>query len=252
MRKCIGGAVLAALILVISAPIQAEDAKDSKAIIDKAIKALGGQEKLTKALQGSTSKEKGTISFGGSDNEMALESTISGLDHYRAKFTGEFGGNKIEGVTVLAGDKGWRSFMGQEMEMDKDAVANEKRMVYLNALSRLVIPATEKGFKVEAAGEEKVGDKPAVVLKITGPDGKDCKMSFDKETGLPVKQVAKVNNFMGEEVTQETTYSNYKDMSGIKKATKIVIKHNGEKLMEMEATEFKILDKVDPKTFEKP
>jgi hypothetical protein len=252
MRKCIGGAALAALILVISAPIQAEDAKDSKAIIDKAIKALGGHEKLTKALKGSTTKLKGTITFGGNDNEMTIESTLAGLDHYRSKFAGEFGGNKIEGVTVVASDKGWRSFMGMEMEMDKDALANEKRTVYLNALAALVVPATEKGFKAEAAGEEKVGDKPAVVLKITGPDGKDCKMYFDKETGLPVKQVAKVNNFMGQEVTQETTYSNYKDMGGIKRAGKTIVKHDGEKLFEMETTEFKSLDKVDPKTFEKP
>jgi hypothetical protein len=64
--------------------------------------------------------------------------------------------------------------------------------------------------------------------------------------------VAKVNNFMGQEVTQETTYSDYKDMGGIKKAAKTIVKHDGEKLMEMQVTEFKVLDKVDPKTFEKP
>jgi hypothetical protein len=77
-------------------------------------------------------------------------------------------------------------------------------------------------------------------------------MYFDKETGLPVRQVAKVNNFMGQEVTQETTYSNYKDMDGIKRAAKTIIKHDGEKLMELETTEFKIVDKVDTKIFDKP
>jgi hypothetical protein len=252
MRTCICGLSLAALFLLAAGPARTEDAKDAKAIIDKAIKALGGEEKLTKAMQGATWKTKGTITFGGNDNPVSTENTLKGLDHYKSKFMGEFGGNQIEGITVLAGDKGWRSFAGMEMEMDKDAIENEKRNIYLSAISVLVIPVKEKGFKAEAAGEEKVDNKAAVVLKITGPDGKDSKLYLDKETGLPVKQVAKVNNFMGQEVTQESLFSDYKDMGGIKKAAKTIIKHDGEKLMEMQVTEFKVLDKVDPKTFEKP
>jgi len=252
MRKCICGAFVAALVLIIAGPARAEDAKDAKAVIDKAIKALGGEEKLTKALKGCTWKNKGKLSIMGSDNDISTDSTLAGLDKYRSKFEGEFGGNKIEGVSVLNGDKGARSFAGMDMELDNDALANEKRIVYLSAISALVVPLKETGFQAELAGEEKVEDKPAVVLKVVGPDKKDSKIYFDKETGLPVKQVAKVNNFMGQEVSQETLFSNYKDMGGIKKAAKTIIKHDGEKLMELETTEFKILDKVDPKIFEKP
>src|SRR5262249_17528721 len=51
----------------------------AKAIIDKAIKALGGEEKLTKALQGSTWKMKGKLTFGGNDNPISTESTLKGL-----------------------------------------------------------------------------------------------------------------------------------------------------------------------------
>lgn len=251
MRKCICGAFLAAFVVVVTNPARAEEG-DAKAIIDKAIKALGGEEKLTKALKGCTTKSKGVITFGGNDNPISTENTLHGLTHYRSKFEGEFGGNKIEGVTVLNGDKGARSFAGQDMEMDNDQLASEKRNIYLSALSALVVPVKEKGFKCEKAAEEKIENKAAMVLKITGPDGKDCKMYFDKETGLPVRQVAKVNNFMGQEVTQEVNYSNYKEMDGIKKATKTIIKHDGEKLMELETTDFKVLDKVDTKIFEKP
>ena len=251
MRKCICGAFLAAFVLVATHPARAEEG-DAKAVIDKAIKVLGGEEKLAKALKGSTVKIKGAITFGGNDNPITIETTLGGLTQYRSKFEGEFMGNKVEGVTVLNGDKGARSFAGNDMELEGDMLASEKRNIYLTALASLIVPVKEKGFKCEAAGEEKVDNKAAVVLKITGPDSKDCKMYFDKESGLPVKQVAKVNNFMGQEVTQETTYANYKEMGGIKKATKTIIKHDGEKLMELETTEFKVLDKVDTKIFEKP
>ena len=61
------------------------------------------------------------------------------------------------------------------------------------------------------------------MLKVTGPDGKDFTLCLDKESGLPVKLVAKVLSFQGEEYTSETTYADYKDFGGIKKATKVVI-----------------------------
>jgi hypothetical protein len=69
---------------------------------------------------------------------------------------------------------------------------------------------------------------------------------------VPVKQVAKVMGFQGQEHTQETTFADYKDFGGIKKAAKVEIKRDGEKFQEMDITEFKVLDKVDPETFAEP
>jgi hypothetical protein len=251
MKRFLGAVLVAAFVFGLSAPGRAADAKEVNAVLDKAIKALGGEDKLSKA-NAVTWKAKGTISFGGSDNEVATQGTVQGLDHYRQEFEGDFGGNKIKGVAVLAGDKGWRKFGDMEQEMDKDTVANEKRTAYLAIVPMTIVPLKGKEFKVETIAEENVGGKPAVGVKVIGPDGKDFRLYFDRETGLPVKLVAKVAGFMGEEFTQETTYSDYKDMGGIKKATKLQSKRDGEKFMDQQITEFKILDKVDPKTFAKP
>ncbi len=136
--------------------------------------------------------------------------------------------------------------------MDADAVANEKRTIYLQVIPTTIVPLKGKGFKVEAAGEEKVADKPAVVLKVTAPEGKDFKISFDKQSGLPVKLVAKVTGFMGDEFTQETTMTDYKDFDGLKKATKVEAKRDGERFVEVEVLEYKVLDKVDADTFAEP
>jgi hypothetical protein len=252
MTRFLGAVVVALCVVGLGGVARAADAKGAQEVIDKAIKAAGGEEKLKAVLQGATSKGKGTISFGGNDNEFTFQSTIQGLDHLRSEFEGDFGGNKVKGVTVLAGDKGWRDFGGMKMEMDKDTVASEKRNLYLQVVPLTLVPLKSKDFKAEVVGEEKVGDKPAVTLKVTGPDGKDFKLSFDKESGLPVKLVAKVIGFMGEEFTQETAFGDYKDMGGIKKAMKVQAKRDGEKFMEQQVTEFKTLDKVDPKTFAEP
>jgi len=245
------GAIL--MTLLVSGPIHSTraDEKDATAVLDKAIKALGGEEKLKKA-ENLTWKTKGTITFNGEDNNISVSATLQGLDHYRSDFEGEFGGNQIKGVVILNATKGWRKFGDNKMDMDEDGIGNEKRNLYLQITPMTILPLKSKGFKVETAGEEKVGDKPAAVVKVTGPDGKDFKLSFDKESGLPVKLVANVIGFGGEEFTQETSYKDYKDFDGIKKAAKVESKRDGEDFIKSEITEFKIIDKVDPKTFNEP
>jgi hypothetical protein len=247
MRRFPGAVLTAIFMTALGSPSGSADEGPS-AVLEKAIKALGGEEKLTK-FGTATWKAKGKITFNDNESEFTSEATVQGLDHYRSEFDGEFGGNSVHGTTVLNGDKGWRKFGDNLMEMDGDAVANEKRAIYLQIIPVTLVPLKGKGFKIEAATDEKVGDKPAVALKVTPPDGKDFTLYFDKESGLPVKLVAKVVGFGGEEFTQESLYSNYKEFDGIKKAMKVESKRDGTRFVEVEITAYKALDKVAPETF---
>lgn len=245
--------LIAALVMpaMLGAVNMVRAADDATAIIDKAIAAVGGEAKL-KAAKGATWKTKGKIIFGDNESEFTGSATSSGLDHFRQDFEGDFGGNKVQGVTVLAGDKGWRKFGENSLDMDAQAVANEKRSVILQIAPALLVPLKSNDFKLEAAGELKVGDAEAVGVKATGPDGKDFTIYFDKTSGLPVKLLAKVVGFGGEEFTQETLYSQYKEFGGVKKATKVEAKRDGQRFLESETTDFKLLDKVDDATFAEP
>ena len=252
MKRFLGAVLATAVASVLSGQVRADEA-EAKAVVDKAIKALGGEEKLAKADK-ATWKSKGTITFNGNDNTFSTQLTADGLNRFRSDFEGEFNGNSVKGLTVLDGDKGWRKFGDNSTDMDADAVANTKRTLYLS-----VVPATlvalkdkSKGFKIDSAADEKVGDKPAAVVKVTAPDGKTFTISFDKASGLPLKTMAKVAGFQGDEFDQETTYSDYKDFGGIKKAAKVEVKRNGEPFQKLELTEFKTLDKFDADTFAEP
>jgi hypothetical protein len=251
MARFIGAVIMAAFALSLAGSARAADDKDAKAVLDKAIKALGGEEKLAK-VKGYTAKAKGKLSFGDTDNEFTSETTVQGIDHFRNEFEGEFGGNKVKGVVILAGDKGWRQFGDDKMDMDKDAIANEKRNAYLQAVPVTLLPLKDKAFKIESAKEDKVDGKPADAIKVTGPDGKDFTLYFDKESNLPVKASAKVVGFMGDEAVQETTFSDYKETGGIKKAMKVKVTRGGAKFLEQQITDFKILDKADDKAFTEP
>ena len=153
----------------------------------------------------------------------------------------------------MNGDKAWRKQGGNNTaELEADAVTNEKRSVYLQIIPGTILPLKTKAFKVETAGDETVAGNPAVVLKVTGPEGKSFTLAFDKQSGLPVRLEAKVFGLQGAEVAQETTYSVYKDFNGIKRPTRIETKRNGEPFGDIKVIEFKVLEKVDPKTFDKP
>jgi hypothetical protein len=246
MRQYLRAILTTALVFIPFGPARADDV-NAKSILDKAIKALGGEEKLSK-VAAYTWKAEGTINFNGNENQFDSNVTVKGLDHLRR----EVGSDNFNFVVVLAGDKGWRKGGDNSTELEGDALANEKRGVYLQVIPITIVPLKQNGFKYETSGEEKVGDKPAVILKITGPDGKDFTLYLDKESGLPVKQVARVLGFQGQEYTAETTFADYKDFDGIKKATKIEVKRDGEPFQKFNVKEFKVLDKVEPESFTEP
>jgi hypothetical protein len=227
------------------------DEKEAKAVIEKAIKAAGGEEKLAKA-RCLTWKVKGTITINEDEGQVTGTTTTEGLDRYRAEFEANLNGNTVKGVVVLNGDKGWRKLGEETMELDADTLANEKRSAYLQLATTLLVSLKGKGFKIESADDGKVGDKPASVVKATGPDGKDFTIYFDKEGGLPLKLVAKMIGFQGDEFTQESKYSDYKDFNGIKKATKVETKRDGQRFLDGEVIEFKVLDKAESQTFTEP
>jgi hypothetical protein len=250
MKRLIGSVMVLLFVAAPAVVAQARaDDKDPMAILDKAIKAVGGEEKLKKA-EAISWKSKGTINFGGNENDAETHVIAKGLNHYRRET--EINGGDRKFVVVLAGDKGWRKFGEEPMEMDGDALANQKRSAYLEILPVTLVGLKGKDFKLEAAGEEKVDGKPAAGIKVTGPDQKDFTLYFDKESGLPVKLVARVAGFQGNEFTLETTYKDYKDFDGVKKATKMEGKRDGEDFTKSEITEFQVLEKVEPATFSEP
>ena len=250
MKPFLGAALAIIFVAAAGNPARADD-KDPNAVIDRAIKAVGGEEKLKK-IEAMSWKTKATISINGDSNPLSSHSTAKGTDHYRMEFEAEFGGNEVKGAVVVADKKGWRKFGDQSMEMDDDALANEKLQVALSTIPVKLVLLKEKGYKLESAAEQKIGDKSALGIKVTCPSGKDFTIYFDKESALPVRTVAKVLGFDGQEFTMETNLSDYKEFDGIKKATKSESKRDGEEFIKGEISDFKVLDKVDPKTFTEP
>src|SRR5689334_7167092 len=99
VTRFLGAAAVAALACGPGGPARADADDDAKAILDKAIKALGSEEKLA-AVQAATWKSRGTIRLGGNNSDFTSQTIVQGLDRFRQEFEGDFGGNKVKNVTV--------------------------------------------------------------------------------------------------------------------------------------------------------
>src|SRR5262245_15067032 len=76
-------------------------AQDATAILDRAIRALGGEEKLARA-QAIRWTARGTVTFSGTDSQMTSTTVVKGLDHSRGELQGMINGMEFNAVTVLA------------------------------------------------------------------------------------------------------------------------------------------------------
>ena len=141
-------------------------ADDAKAVIEKAVKAQGGEDNLKK-FPAARVKAKGSMELMGVEIEFALDSSVQNPDKFRNDINLEVMGQKITIVQVYDGKKGWQSMLGQSMEVEGDQLEELKEEAYSNYLEQLYPLLHDKQFELKAVDGEKVDDKPTDGVKVT-------------------------------------------------------------------------------------
>jgi hypothetical protein len=249
MQRFRSAVFVAVTLLAPSSSATAAD-KEVAAILDKATKALGGEDKLSKigAITWRYTGWMNTLYQGPEHFKCAGELTIAGLDRLKSEV---ILADSARTRSVLNGSNSWLGWDGVPLKPTRNAAAL-KRSLLLAIIPVTLEPLKDPRFKVEVGGDEHVGNRPAVVLKVTCPDGEIIKISFDKESGLPLKAVGKAllidDPAMNLDMELELTYSDYKDFGGVKTAARIDFK-NRMFNRRVEVVEFKVLKKIDLSSF---
>jgi hypothetical protein len=254
MNKVLRTAVLAALVLLPARPVLAADDKpDADAILARGIKALGGEARLEK-YQAATWKAKGTMHRASGTIEYSGAWAMQAPDKYREEITGKADGMEVKHVRVVDGDHGWlRLNDGAATDLGPDALAETRRELHAQLLTRLVPLRDAAAFTLTATGPTKVGDTAAVGLEVAAKDGRKFRLYFDRDSGLLLASEALVKpGAADQEVKQEVLYDDYQDAGGVKHARKITIKRNGRTVLEQEVLEYKPLEKLDAREFARP
>lgn len=244
MNRTLVRSVVAIVLLVVPLAVKADDAKDAREIVDKAIKALGGEAAIAK-FDTMVWTSRGVFHGPNGDNQYSATYTVQWPDKLRFEIEGQF-------TLVVNGNQSWINLGGNTTDFADDNLAEQKNSVYAAWVARIV-SLKDKDFTLTTAGETKVNDKPAVGVRVSRKDRPDIIVYFDKETNLPVKRErrGKPIDLNGMEVTIEDFFSDYKAIDGYQFANKVTMKRDGKVLVESENVDVKAGGKLDPKVFEK-
>src|SRR5947209_9350074 len=163
---------LTVVVLATVSAARADEKAEARALIEKAIKAMGGKDKLAvdKAV---TFKAKGKFYGMGEGLDYTSDFAIQPPDMLRFRMEFEAGGMKINVAIVFDGKKSWRKVNDDTTELDKDAVAEAKEDMYAGRVESLVPLLEEKGFELSTVGEVKVEDKPAIGVRVSHKGHRD-------------------------------------------------------------------------------
>jgi outer membrane lipoprotein-sorting protein len=243
------GLLACCLFALWAGPGRADDA-DAAPVVAKAVKAMGGEEKLAKLQTGSW-KGKATVQEGGQDVTVVQEGTWQGLTRFRMDLDIQANGNNSKVLVVLNGDKAWVKGGEQVQDVPKEVLPFAFDLFYALRAPHLLAGLKDKAFQLAPLGEVKVDDKPAVGVRVTHKDRKELRLWFDKATGLPLKSEVSLTDPGGKNITVETIYSDYKDFDGIKHPAKVLVKADGKEVT-LEVSEVKAEEGLDENTFAKP
>ncbi len=183
---------------------------------------------------------------------MTGELSMQGNDKVRVDVEVEAGGMKFHVLNIVAGDKGWTKLGDETKEMSKDELTEGNEQAYGGWVTTLA-PLKGKEFTLATVGEIKVNDKPALGVKVSSKGHRDVDLFFDKESGMLVKTETRVKDeASGQEVSEESFPTEYKEVQGTKQAMKFTVKRDGKLFMEGEASEIQLSDKLDASLFTKP
>jgi outer membrane lipoprotein-sorting protein len=242
--------VLALGLCLVGGSARADDRADAKALLDKAIKAMNGEEKLVKL---GTASVKGKMTGKAGDQEVTLlvDGIWQGPSQYRADVDISAGGNNIKGLMVVNGAKGWLKTMDRTEEAPEATAAFFQNLFHAARMPVLLTGLGDKAYTPTILAETKVGTRPAAGLLLSHKDRKDVTLYFDKENGLLLKSEVRLTDPTSKEITIEFHYGDYRDFDGVKLCGKITVKVD-DKEFTMEVNEIKPLEKVEASQFEKP
>ena len=244
-------APVCALILLCAGNAFAED--KPRDIIERAITAHGGQEKLAKITCDKV-KAHGVMHVGDDDVPFTTETYVQLPAQFKSTVVATQNDRKRTIVQILNGGKTSVTVDGQPIKVTVASDLEMRENMHLERAVRLVPLLADKAFELAHLEDTKVNDQPVFAVKVSMKGHKDLRMYFDQATNLLVKTEHKLEEPKeGKEFTQEEYYGDFKDLGGgFKRPTRITVYRDGKKIMEAKLTDVKYLDRIPQAEFTKP
>jgi hypothetical protein len=251
MRQLALAACGVCLWLGLPGPTQAQD-DECRAVIAKAMKAAGGEDKLA-AARGIYLKAKGVVTVMGNDLDFTAELYGQDPDKQKSVIEANFNGMNFTITKVIDGKMGWQRINNDTVKLTDDQMKEEKESFNAERAANLVA-LKEKHYKLSSLGDVKVGDQQAVGILVSREGFRDVSLYFDKKTHFLVKTETRAQDpNTQQEATQEKFLGEYKELvPGMPMASKLKINFDNKKFLDATITEARVVEQHDASIFAKP
>jgi len=234
------------VVLLCSAPraVGEEDAGD---IIKKSIAAIGGAEKIDK-FKGLKSSARGSAQLSGIAAEFTSETTIALPDRIKLVAKYQVLGSTFTMEQTAIGDKVTLTVNGNPTPLSESQKAELKLAFVRTEIVRLTPLLADKQFTLKALGESKMAGKEYVGVSVSGRGVADVRLYFDKSTSL-LSHYETRSKVGTKEMKRVTRLSDYKEMQGLKRPTRMTVTLDGKETMNVTVQEEKLFEKLDETEF---
>jgi acetyl esterase/lipase len=238
-------------IALLALPVNRIRADDPKAIVEKAVAAIGGEEKAAR-LGMRHLKAKGTV-FVGPGLPFTMETFVRLPDQFKNVIDIELPNQRVVVTEVLSGGRAWVANAEAVGPADAPKAATLKANVFLFRVLSLTPLLKDKSIQLSALDDADVDGKPASGVKVAAEGQHEIFLWFAKDTGLLAKLERTVRDDGRKiDVRQEEILTDYRTMDGIPTAMKQVWRRGGNKVAELEFTEVHYPTRIEDREFDEP
>jgi hypothetical protein len=168
---------------------------------------------------------------------------------YRMELEADAMGMKVAMTQIVNGDQVKQLENGRPTPIP-DAAKEELRQAAIMQEMSLLYPLLDKArYTLKAEKDGDAGGKPATVVLVQSKGLKDIRLFFDKQTGYLVKMQRKGLDPTMKEVNEETVFSDFQKVAGMMVSMKAAVTHDGKPFLSITSSDYKPMEKVDPKMF---
>jgi len=241
MRLLLCGSFLALGFAVATAQDKPDD------LVKAAIAAAGGAEALGKYPAGRV-VGKGTMTVGGNETPFVFEHAYHVPGRFRTQVNCAAQGQQWELLQVVDGATAKQKINGRVVPITEAGVRELQLAVLLNEIAQLSPLAADRRFTLKPDKQLKGPDASGLLVQVRGYP--ELRLAFDRRAGHMVRIAHKSTDpETGKETDLETTFSDFKDVSGLAKAMRSVVTRDGRKVAELVIEKFTLLEKIDPAAF---
>jgi hypothetical protein len=224
---------------------------DAKTVIEKAVKAHGGEKAFSRWKCGYVKyKTRGGI-VPDQVGEVTVEDTFQLPGHFKRVTRVDTGGKELVIVFVVNHGKSWtKKGDGPSAPIDNDVT---ERPVHSFAGFCNLAPLTEAEVRLTKLGEEKIGGRQAMGVRVQSDKLGEVDFYIGSQTGLLLKLRKSLPSAEPERPTVvETFLDDYKDLQGAKIPMRIQSWQDSELILDVTLIDVKFAERFEDSTFAKP